>query len=214
MTGIADRVYQGERDMAADNKKLGEFHLENIPPAPAGVPKIQVEFNINADGIVDVKAKDLGTGKEKTVRIEANGGLSEAEIEKMVKDAEANAEEDKKRREAVEVTNTAEALMAQTKDALANYGDQIPAELKQVLEEGLKEVQTAIDKGDTEELKDLCDALGQANMDIGQAIYGQKAADAEESAPEADAEAPEAEKDEAPKAKTTKPQGPKGPGPN
>ncbi|HAC58956.1 MAG TPA: molecular chaperone DnaK, partial [Rhodobiaceae bacterium] len=119
------RVFQGEREMAADNKLLGQFDLVGIPPAPRGVPQIEVAFDIDANGIVNVSAKDKATGKEQTIRIEASGGLSEADIEKMVKDAEAHAEEDKKRREEVETRNHAEALVNATEKTLSENADKI-----------------------------------------------------------------------------------------
>ena len=124
---VTIRVFQGEREMAADNKLLGQFDLVGIPPAPRGVPQIEVTFDIDANGIVNVSAKDKGTGKEQQIRIQASGGLSDTEIEKMVKDAEAHAEEDKKRRELVEARNQAEALVHSTEKALAEHGDKVDA---------------------------------------------------------------------------------------
>ena len=126
-SAVTIRVFQGEREMAADNKLLGQFDLVGIPPAPRGVPQIEVTFDIDANGIVNVSAKDKGTGKEQQIRIQASGGLSDAEIEKMVKDAEAHAEEDKKRRELVEAQNQAEALVHSTEKALAEHGDKVDA---------------------------------------------------------------------------------------
>ena len=126
-TAVTIRVFQGEREMAADNKLLGQFDLVGIPPAPRGVPQIEVTFDIDANGIVNVSAKDKATGKEQQIRIQASGGLSDADIEKMVKDAEANAAEDKKRRALVEARNQAEALVHSTEKSLKEYGDKVSA---------------------------------------------------------------------------------------
>ena len=140
---VTIRVFQGEREMAADNKLLGQFDLVGIPPAPRGVPQIEVTFDIDANGIVNVSAKDKGTGKEQQIRIQASGGLSDAEIEKMVKDAEAHADEDKKRRELVEAKNQAEALVHSTEKALAEHGDKVDAETKSSIETALADLKSA-----------------------------------------------------------------------
>ena len=140
---VTIRVFQGEREMAADNKLLGQFDLVGIPPAPRGVPQIEVTFDIDANGIVNVSAKDKGTGKEQQIRIQASGGLSDAEIEKMVQDAESHAEEDKKRRELVEAKNQAEALVHSTEKALAEHGDKVDAETKSSIETALAELKSA-----------------------------------------------------------------------
>src|SRR5207244_2035312 len=133
-TAVTIRVFQGEREMAADNKLLGQFDLVGIPPAPRGMPQIEVTFDIDANGIVSVTAKDKATAKEQQIRIQASGGLSEADIEKMVKEAEQHAAEDKKRREAVEAKNQAEALIHSTEKAMAEHGDKVAAEEKTAIE--------------------------------------------------------------------------------
>ena len=133
-TAVTIRVFQGEREMAADNKMLGQFDLVGIPPAPRGVPQIEVTFDIDANGIVNVAAKDKATGKEQSIRIQASGGLTDADIERMVKEAESHAEEDKKRRELVEVRNQAEALIHSTDRMLKDFGDKVPASDKALVE--------------------------------------------------------------------------------
>ena len=142
-TAVTIRVFQGEREMAADNKLLGQFDLVGIPPAPRGVPQIEVTFDIDANGIVNVSAKDKGTGKEQQIRIQASGGLSDADIEKMVKDAEANAEDDKKRRELVEAKNQAEALIHSTEKTLAEHGDKVARPTKSAIETAIAELKAA-----------------------------------------------------------------------
>ena len=143
---VTIRVFQGEREMAADNKLLGQFDLVGIPPAPRGVPQIEVTFDIDANGIVNVSAKDKGTGKEQQIRIQASGGLSDTEIEKMVKDAESHAEEDKKRRELVEARNQAEALVHSTEKAVAEHGDKVDAETKASIEAAVADLKSAADR--------------------------------------------------------------------
>ena len=138
------RVFQGEREMAADNKLLGQFDLVGIPPAPRGVPQIEVTFDIDANGIVNVSAKDKGTGKEQSIQIKASGGLSEDEIEKMVKEAEAHAEEDKKRRALVEARNQAESLVHLTEKTLAEHDDKLNAADKAAVEKALSDLKSAI----------------------------------------------------------------------
>ena len=145
---VTIRVFQGEREMAADNKLLGQFDLVGIPPAPRGVPQIEVTFDIDANGIVNVSAKDKGTGKEQQIRIQASGGLSDADIEKMVKEAEAHAEEDKKRRELVEARNQAEALIHSTEKALAEHGDKVDEAEKTAIEAAIADLKTALDGED------------------------------------------------------------------
>jgi molecular chaperone DnaK len=147
-TAVTIRVFQGEREMAADNKMLGQFDLVGIPPAPRGVPQIEVTFDIDANGIVNVSAKDKGTGKEQQIRIQASGGLSDADIEKMVKDAEAHADEDKKRKELVEARNQGEALAHSTEKSLKDYGDKVSAEDKSAIETGIAELKTALEGED------------------------------------------------------------------
>ncbi|MBX3445627.1 MAG: molecular chaperone DnaK [Parvibaculaceae bacterium] len=176
-SAVTIRVFQGEREMAADNKLLGQFDLVGIPPAPRGVPQIEVAFDIDANGIVNVSAKDKATNKEQTIRIEASGGLSEADIEKMVKDAEAHAEEDKKRREEAETRNHAEALANATEKTLAENADKIGADVKADVEAALEALKAALKDGDAATIKAKSEALTQVSMKMGEALY--KAAQAE-----------------------------------
>ena len=193
---VTIRVFQGEREMAADNKMLGQFDLVGIPPAPRGVPQIEVTFDIDANGIVNVSARDKGTGKEQQIRIQASGGLSDRDIEQMVRDAEQFADEDKKRREAAEAKNNAESLVHTTERQLADNGDKVEPALKGEIEAAIAETKTAIESGDAEAMKDKANALAQVAMKLGQAIYEkQAAADAQaaaspgaEAGPEAGAE--------------------------
>jgi molecular chaperone DnaK len=168
---VTIRVFQGEREMAADNKLLGQFDLVGIPSAPRGVPQIEVTFDIDANGIVNVHAKDKGTGKEQQIRIQASGGLSDADIEQMVQDAEKFAEEDKKRREAAEAKNNADSLVHATEKQLQEHGDKIDADLKGQIEAALAEAKTAIDGGDVEAIKAKSQALTDLAMKMGQQIY-------------------------------------------
>lgn len=168
---VTIRVFQGEREMASDNKMLGQFDLVGIPPAPRGVPQIEVTFDIDANGIVHVTAKDKGTGKEQQIRIQASGGLSDSDIEQMVKDAEKFAEEDKQRREAAEAKNQAESLVHSTEQQLKEHGDKVDASLKGEIEAAVAEAKTAIEGGDAEAMKAKTEALAQAAMKLGQAIY-------------------------------------------
>ncbi len=177
-SAVTIRVFQGEREMAADNKSLGQFDLVGIPPAPRGVPQIEVTFDIDANGIVNVSAKDKGTGKEHQIRIQASGGLSDADIEKMVKDAEANAESDKKRREAVESKNQAEALVHSTEKSLKDYGDKVSAEDKASIETALAELKTAVEGDDAEVIKAKTQTLAEVSMKLGQAMYEASQAEA------------------------------------
>ncbi|MBB5754068.1 molecular chaperone DnaK [Prosthecomicrobium pneumaticum] len=170
-SAVTIRVFQGEREMAADNKLLGQFDLVGIPPAPRGVPQIEVTFDIDANGIVNVSAKDKGTGKEQQIRIQASGGLSDADIEKMVKEAEANAAADKKRRELVEAKNQAEALVHSTEKSLADYGSKVSAADKGAIEAALAEVKAALAGDDAEAIKAKSNALAQASMKLGEAMY-------------------------------------------
>ena len=181
-SAVTIRVFQGEREMAADNKLLGQFDLVGIPPAPRGVPQIEVAFDIDANGIVNVSAKDKATGKEQTIRIEASGGLSEADIEKMVKDAEAHAEEDKKRREEVETRNHAEALANSTEKTLAENGDKIGADVKAEVEAAVEALRTALAGTDAAEVKAKSEALTQVSMKMGEALYKAAQAEAENEA--------------------------------
>ncbi|SFI72936.1 molecular chaperone DnaK [Phyllobacterium sp. CL33Tsu] len=189
-SAVTIRVFQGEREMAADNKALGQFDLVGIPPAPRGVPQIEVTFDIDANGIVNVSAKDKGTGKEHQIRIQASGGLSDADIEKMVKDAEANAESDKKRREAVEAKNQAEALVHSTEKSLKDYGDKVSAEDKGAIETALADLKSVIEGDDAEVIKAKTQTLAEASMKLGQAMYeASQAAEAAEGAAGAEAAA-------------------------
>ncbi|WP_188236517.1 molecular chaperone DnaK [Sphingopyxis sp. LK2115] len=170
-SAVTIRVFQGEREMAADNKLLGQFDLVGIPPAPRGVPQIEVTFDIDANGIVSVHAKDKGTGKEQQIKIQASGGLSDADIEQMVKDAERFAEEDKKRREAAEAKNNAESLVHTTERQLAEHGDKVDGALKSEIEAAIAETKTAIEGGDAAAMTEKAGALAQVAMKLGQAIY-------------------------------------------
>jgi len=168
---VTIRVFQGEREMAADNKLLGQFDLVGIPPAPRGVPQIEVTFDIDANGIVNVSAKDKGTGKEQQIRIQASGGLSDADIEKMVRDAESFADEDKKRRAAAEAKNNAESLIHTTERQLEEHGDKVDAGLKSEIEAAVAEAKSAVESGDAEAMQTKSQALAQVAMKLGQAIY-------------------------------------------
>jgi molecular chaperone DnaK len=170
-TAVTIRVFQGEREMAADNKMLGQFDLVGIPPAPRGVPQVEVTFDIDANGIVSVTAKDKATGKEQQIRIQASGGLSDADIEKMVKDAESHAAEDKKRRETVEAKNAGESLVHQTEKSLADYGDKVSAADKSAVEAAIATLKTALAGDDADAMKSATDALMQASMKLGEAMY-------------------------------------------
>ena len=168
---VTIRVFQGEREMAADNKMLGQFNLEQIPPAPRGVPQIEVTFDIDANGIVSVHAKDKGTGKEQQIKIQASGGLSDSDIDQMVKDAEQFAEEDKTRREAAEAKNNAESLIHSTERQIVEHGDKIDAGLKSEIEAAIAEAKTAVEGGDSAAMTEKSQALAQVAMKLGQAIY-------------------------------------------
>ena len=182
---VTIRVFQGEREMAADNKVLGQFDLVGIPPAPRGVPQIEVTFDIDANGIVQVSAKDKATGKEQQIRIQASGGLSDEDIDKMVRDAEDNADTDKKRREAVEAKNQAESLIHQTETSLKELGDKLPAEEKSNVEDAIAALKDVMEGDDKAEIEAKTQDLMQASMKLGELAY--KAAQ-EESAGEADNE--------------------------
>ncbi len=171
---VTIRVFQGEREMAADNKLLGQFDLVGIPPAPRGVPQIEVGFDIDANGIVNVSAKDKGTGKEQQIRIQASGGLSEADIEKMVKDAESHAEEDKKRKAQVEAKNHAEALIHSTEKALAEHGSKVGEAERKAIENGIADLKEALKGDDADAIQAKTNALAQASMKLGEAMYKQQ----------------------------------------
>jgi molecular chaperone DnaK len=172
-TAVTIRVFQGEREMAADNKMLGQFDLMGIPMAPRGIPQIEVTFDIDANGIVNVSAKDKATNKEQQIRIQASGGLSDAEVEKMVKEAEANAAEDKKRKELVEAKNQAEGLIHSTNKTLADMGDKVSEADKSAAETAIADVKAAIETGDASEISAKTTALAQAAMKLGEAMYKQ-----------------------------------------
>jgi len=175
---VTIRVFQGEREMAADNKMLGQFDLMGIPPAPRGMPQIEVTFDIDANGIVNVSAKDKATGKEQQIRIQASGGLSEADIDKMVKDAEANAAEDKKRREAVDAKNHADALVHSTEKALAEHGSKIAETERRAIEDAVSDLKEALKGDDAEAIKAKTNTLAQASMKLGEAMYKQAESEA------------------------------------
>ena len=170
-TAVTIRVFQGERQMAADNKLLGQFDLVGIPPAPRGMPQIEVTFDIDANGIVNVSAKDKATNKEQAIRIQASGGLSDADIEKMVKDAESNAEADKKRRELVDAKNQAEALINSAEKTLKEHGDKVSAAEKTAIENAISSLKSAAETDDVNSIKEKTDALMQASMKLGEAMY-------------------------------------------
>jgi molecular chaperone DnaK len=172
-TAVTIRVFQGEREMAADNKMLGQFDLIGIPPSPRGVPQIEVTFDIDANGIVNVQAKDKGTGKEQQIRIQASGGLSDVDIEKMVKDAEAHAEDDKKRKAQVEAKNHAEALVHSTEKTLAEHGSKVGEAERRAIETALADLKEALKGDDAEAITAKSNTLAQASMKLGEAMYKQ-----------------------------------------
>jgi molecular chaperone DnaK len=167
------KCLQGEREMAVDNKQLGQFDLTDIPPAPRGVPQIEVSFDIDADGILNVSAKDKGTGKEQNIVIQSSGGLSDADIETMVRDAEANAEADKEKKEAIEVKNEIDSMTYSTEKSLKDHADKIGEDVKTEVEEAIKAAKEAQEGTDLQAMKDARDNLNKATSKIGQAIYGQ-----------------------------------------
>ncbi|MCR9070998.1 MAG: molecular chaperone DnaK [Alphaproteobacteria bacterium] len=170
-TAVTIRVFQGEREMAADNKMLGQFDLVGIPPAPRGVPQVEVTFDIDANGIVNVSAKDKATGKEQQIRIQASGGLSDADIEQMIKDAEANAADDKKRRELIEARNQADNAIHATEKTLADFGDKVDPADKAAVESDLAALKTAMEGEDVEDIQAKLQALQQSSMKLGEAMY-------------------------------------------
>jgi len=170
-TAVTIRVFQGEREMAADNKVLGQFDLVGIPPAARGIPQIEVTFDIDANGIVNVSAKDTATGKEQQIRIQASGGLSDADIEEMVQNAEAHAEEDKKRKETVEARNHADALVHSTEKNLGEFGDKLPEGDKKEIEDAVEHLKEALKGEDADDIKAKTEALSQASMKLGEAMY-------------------------------------------
>jgi molecular chaperone DnaK len=181
-SAVTIRVFQGERPMATDNKLLGQFDLVGIPPAPRGVPQVEVTFDIDANGIVNVSARDKATAKEQSIRIQANGGLSDSDIDRMVKEAEANAAEDKKRKELVEAKNHADALIHTTEKALAEHGDKVTADEKGAIESAVADLKSALEGDDAESITAKTSTLMQASMKLGEALYqAQQGAGAEAS---------------------------------
>jgi molecular chaperone DnaK len=193
---VTIKVYQGEREMAADNKLLGQFDLMGIPPAPRGVPQIEVTFDIDANGIVSVSAKDKATGKEQQIRIQASGGLTEQDIQRMVKEAEANAEADKKRREFVEAKNHCEALVHQVERNLKEHGDKLGAQEKGEAEAAIAAARSALEGSDHDALKKAADRLSQAAMKLGEAMYKAQGAASAGPQPEAASSAASGKPDE------------------
>jgi molecular chaperone DnaK len=192
-SAVTISVVQGEREMANDNKRLGNFNLEGIAPAPRGLPQIEVTFDIDANGIVNVSAKDKGTGKEQTISIKSDGGLSESEIEQMVKDAEANADADKAKREAIETKNQADALVHSTEKTLEEHGDKVDAEVKDSIVKAKDELVEAIKQDNVDDIKTKNEALITASQKLGEAIYKAQQEEAQQ-APETDQE-PKKEED-------------------
>ncbi|MCW5699897.1 MAG: molecular chaperone DnaK [Rhodospirillales bacterium] len=186
-TAVTIRVFQGEREMAADNKLLGQFDLVGIPPAPRGIPQVEVTFDIDANGIVNVSAKDKATGKEQQIRIQASGGLNDADIDRMVKDAESHAEEDKKRKSLVEARNHADALIHSTEKTISEMGDKVTDADKQPIEQAITDLRSVMDGDDAEAITEKTNALAQASMKLGEAMY--KASQGEPGAAEAAAAA-------------------------
>ncbi|MCC6143407.1 MAG: Hsp70 family protein, partial [Candidatus Hydrogenedentes bacterium] len=170
-TAVTIHVLQGEREMAGDNRTLGRFNLEGLPPAPRGIPQIEVAFDIDANGIVHVTAKDLASGKEQKIRIESSSGLSEDEINKMVRDAEAHGEEDKKKKESIEARNNADALVYSTEKTLKEHGDKISAEEKADLERAIQQAKDALSGSDTAAIKSASENLQQKSHKLAEAMY-------------------------------------------
>ena len=168
---VTIRVFQGEREMATDNKMLGQFNLEAIPPAPRGVPQIEVAFDIDANGIVSVSAKDKGTGKEQKITIQASGGLSDEDIEAMVREAEENAEADKEKKEMVEARNSAESLIHSTEKSVEEHGEKVDPTTVEVIEMSIKNLKEALEGDDAEAIKVRSQDLTEAAMKLGEAIY-------------------------------------------
>jgi molecular chaperone DnaK len=170
-TAVDIKVLQGEREMAADNRLLGNFQLVGIPPAPRGIPQIEVSFDIDANGIVHVSAKDLGTGKEQKIKIESSSGLNDDDIDRMVKEAESHADEDKKHRELIDLRNQADQLVYQTEKTLKEHGDKIPDGEKKTIEEAVKALNAVKDSEDVAEIKAKMEALTQASHKLAEAMY-------------------------------------------
>jgi molecular chaperone DnaK len=183
---VTIRVFQGEREIAAQNKLLGQFDLVGLPPAPRGVPQIEVTFDIDANGIVNVHAKDKATGKEQQIRIQASGGLSDADIQRMVKDAEAHAAEDKKRKAVVEARNHADALIHETEKQLKEHGDKLVPGDRQLIETAVAELKSVKDGDDADAIKAKTDALAQASFKLGEAVYKSQQAGGDSGTPGTD----------------------------
>ena len=189
-------MLQGEREMAADNKSLGRFTLSGIAPAPRGIPQIEVSFDIDTNGIVHVSAKDLGTGKQQDITISGSNGFSDAEIDRMVKEAEQYKEEDEKRRQAVEVRNQADSMIYQTDKALKELGDKVTDEEKEAIEKAKAELNEALQGDDTENIKNKLEALTQAFYKVSEKLYQQAAAEAQAQQAAGGAEAEAAAKED------------------
>ena len=187
-SAVTIRVFQGERPMASDNKMLGQFDLVGIPPAPRGIPQVEVTFDIDANGIVNVQARDKATSKEQSIRIQANGGLSDADVDAMVKEAESNKADDEKRKAAVEAKNQADAILHSSEKAMAEHGDKVPVEDKEAIQAAIDDLKGSLDSGDAEAISTKTQALIQASMKLGEAMY---------KAQQAEGEAGNAEPDEA-----------------
>jgi molecular chaperone DnaK len=177
-SAVTIRVFQGERPMAHDNKMLGQFDLVGIPPAPRGIPQVEVIFDIDANGIVHVTAKDKATNKEQSIRIQANGGLSDADIEKMVREAESNRAEDEKRKAGVEARNQADAVIHSTEKAMAEHGDKVSSEEKTAIETAITDLKAVLEGGDSDEIAVKTKALIDASMKLGEAMYKAQQGDA------------------------------------
>jgi molecular chaperone DnaK len=170
-SAVTIRVFQGERPMAHDNKMLGQFDLVGLPPAPRGVPQVEVTFDIDANGIVNVSARDKATSKEQSIRIQANGGLSDADIEAMVKEAESNKADDEKRKAGVEAKNQADAVIHSTEKALAEHGDKVTADEKGAITTALEDLKASLETDDAESISAKTQTLIQASMKLGEAMY-------------------------------------------
>ena len=190
---VTIRVFQGEREMAADNKMLGQFDLVGIPPAPRGIPQVEVTFDIDANGLVNVSAKDKATNKEQQIRIQASGGLSDADIDQMVKDAEANADSDKEKRETVEARNQAESMLHSAETSLEELGDQLSDEEKSSVEDAIADLKTSLEGEDGADIKAKTEALTQASMKLGEIAYRKAQEEAAANGEGAETDAPDAE---------------------
>ena len=185
-SAVTIRVFQGERPMASDNKMLGQFDLVGIPPAPRGIPQVEVTFDIDANGIVNVQARDKATSKEQSIRIQANGGLSDADVDAMVKEAESNKADDQKRKAAVEAKNQADAILHSSEKALAEHGDNVPVADKEAIQAAIDDLKGSLDSGDADEISTKTQTLIQASMKLGEAMYKAQQADGENADAEPD----------------------------